>query len=482
MTKNNSNYRTHQFWIKKGHRMYAYFETVCQNAKNLYNSTNFYVRQVYTALTQDKPLQPLQIEVLQTLKQNIEKMNELQRKAYVRKLEKEKVKPIENQKNVKCNTFAFPSKEEPFVSYGFLDCLFKVIEQENYRSLPTQSSQGIMRLLFQNWNSFFASLKEYRVNPSKFKGKPRIPKYIKTNVKDVVFTNQDCVIKKQKYLKFPLTSLQLNIGKIGCNEGRLKQVRVIPQYGHFVVEMVQEMTFETQNDFNLDSFMAIDLGLNNLATIVTNTGMKPVLIKGQMIKSINQYYNKMKAYFMGILRHGKEANEGPFTSKRLERLHQTRFLKIKDLFHKTSYHIVQLALQEKVGTIIIGKNQGWKQEIEIGKQNNQAFCHVPHQLLINMITYKAEQYGMKVDVREESYTSQASFLDQDEIPTYGENNQEKEFSGKRISRGLYRSAKGRLINADVNGGGNILRKAVPNAFADGIEGLFVSTPLVLSIR
>lgn len=449
--------------------------------KKMYNVVNFYIRQVYTALTKDKDWQPLQKEVMNCLHKYIDRMNDVQVAAYRKKLEKENSKPIVKRKEVKCNLFELPSKQNPYINYGFLDSLFKVAAQPDYRSLPTQSSQAVMKKVFQNWKSFFSSIKEYGKNPSKFTGKPKIPKYMKSSQKEIEFTNQDCVIKDQKYLKFPLTKLQLNIGKLGCVNGKLKQVRVIPQYGHFVIEIVQEIELE-KRELNPNHYMGIDLGLNNLATIVTNTGMIPVLLKGQLVKSINQYYNKKKAYYMGILRHGKNPKEGPFTSKRLEKLHLIRYRKMKDIFHKVSYRIVKIALREKVGTIIIGQNRGWKQEIGIGKRNNQAFCHVPHQMLINMITYKAEQYGMNVQVNEESYTSQASFLDRDEIPTYGEDNEKKKFSGKRLARGLYRSLEGLLINADVNGGGNILRKAVPNAFADGIEALFVSTPLALSVH
>jgi putative transposase len=182
-----------------------------------------------------------------------------------------------------------------------------------------------------------------------------------------------------------------------------------------------------------------------------------VLVKGNVIKSINQYYNKKKAYLMGILRHGKETKEGPHTSKRLERLHEKRFLKIKDIFHKMSYHIIQLAIQHEISMIVIGKNASWKQSSDMGKQQNQSFCHVPHNQPIEMITYKAKRKGIAVQVVEESYTSKASFLDDDVIPTYGEKDI-PEFSGKRIKRGLYRTEENKLLNADVNGSYNILKK------------------------
>ena len=134
-------YKTHQIWVKKGHRMYGYFQTMTQNAKNMYNTTNFYIRQVYTGLTQDKVLQPLQKEVLDVIDTHFEEMNEVQRNVYQKKLEKEKGKPKEKQKEVTLNEFEKPSKDDPYVDYNFLDALFKLISQNDYRSLPAQSSQ-----------------------------------------------------------------------------------------------------------------------------------------------------------------------------------------------------------------------------------------------------------------------------------------------------------------------------------------------------
>ena len=172
-----------------------------------------------------------------------------------------------------------------------------------------------MKIVFDNWKSFYASLKDYKVNPSKYKGRPRYQNIV-VQEKEVVFSNQDCVIKNNKFLKFPKTKYQLNIGKLGFSEGKLKQVRVIPKYNQYVVELVMDVPSEPNEYEDNGRYMSIDIGNDNLATIVTNTGRKPTLIKGKNVKSINQYYNKMKAYFLGILRHGKQTNEGPFTSKR----------------------------------------------------------------------------------------------------------------------------------------------------------------------
>ncbi|MBO1006001.1 IS200/IS605 family accessory protein TnpB-related protein, partial [Pseudogracilibacillus auburnensis] len=139
---------------------------------------------------------------------------------------------------------------------------------------------------------------------------------------------------------------------------------------------------------------------------------------------------------------------------------------IKDLFHKASHQITKMALEEDIDTIIIGQNRDWKQKSKMGKRNNQSFTTIPHRLLIQMIEYKAQRHGIKVIKTEESYTSKASFLDQDDIPVYGENDLEKSFSGKRVKRGLYQSKNGIIVNADVNGAGNIMRKIFPKAFEE----------------
>lgn len=474
-------YNTMQIWVKKGHRMHSYFQEMCQNAKNMYNTTNFYIRQVYTGLTQEKELQPLQKEVLNTIQNHLPKINENQRLAYHKKVTKEKTKPIDKRKEIKCYLFDGPSKEKPYVNYSFLDALFKSAKQQDYRSLPTQSSQGIMKTVFQNWTSFYGSLREYKRDPSKFKARPRIPGYSRANEKEISFTNQDCVIKG-KFLKFPKTKEQLNIGKLGYTEGDLKQVRVCPKYGHYVVEMIFAVSSIQEMKETKNRFMSIDLGIDNMATIVTNTGRSPVLVKGKNIKSINQRYNQLKALYYGILRQGKNTNEGPFTSKRLEKIHNRRFHQIKDLFHKASHHIERIALEEDIDTIIIGQNAGWKQRVNMGKRNNQSFTMIPHSLLIQMITYKAERHGIRVLVTEESYSSQASFFDHDPIPVYGENDVKKSFSGKRIKRGLYCTRNGTVVNADVNGAANIMKKVYEHAFKgpfSNIGTLLEPTSLVI---
>jgi putative transposase len=447
---------------------------------------------VFTALKQDKPagqtLRATQQQVIETLRANIDLMNLRQLEAHQSRLRKQLFKPTDQHKGSRLNLFELPSKDSPYLNFPFLDSLFKVMDQADYRALPTQSSQWVMKSVFTNWKSFFASIRDYRMNPDKYTGIPRIPGYTRSRTKEVVLTSQDCQIKDRKYLKLPKTKYRLNIGKLGTKLGTLdgdfKMVRIVPRYGQYVIELVFTCQAETA-DVKKEKAMAIDLGINQLATMVTNTGHRPVCVKGKPLKAINQFYNKLTAHYTSILRQGKQPHEGAHTSKRLEQLHLKRHRRIKDFFHKTSHCMVSLAVERQIGTIIIGYNQGWKVESNIGRRNNQTFCHIPHQMLVSMIRYKAEALGIEVILTEESYTSKASFLDRDPLPKY-EEGVLRTFSGRRIYRGLYRSQKG-LIHADVNGAANILRKVFPKASADGIAGVGgnqsvnVSTPLMLSI-
>ena len=475
-------YRTYQIIIKKGHKLYPYFANLCSNGKNLYNTTNFYIRQVYTALIQDKEWQPLQQEVMATIFDNIDKMNENQRKCWEKKMKKEMAKPEGGRKEIKVNLFDLPTKEESFLGYNFLDCLFKTIKQKDYCSLPGQINQQVIRNVIQNWQSFFESLRDYKLNPEKYKGRPKIPGYLpKDRQKEITLSNQICKMVDGKYLRFPKTKSRLNIGKLAGNSGKFQQVRVVPKYRHYVVEIIYLLGEKKEVNAKLERRMGIDLGLNNIATIVTNTGLTPVLFKGGRIKSINQWYNKLRAYYYAVLRNGKNTNIGTYHSKRLLKLDSKRNNQIKDLFHKISCNIIKMAKENEIDTIIIGKNAGWKQEVKLGKRNNQNFVQVPHSMLIKLLTYKAQAESISVMITEESYTSKASFLDEDFIPTYKVGDVQQVFSGKRIYRGLYLSHNYIMINADVNAALNIVRKVVPKAFANGIAAV-CSQPHVVNVH
>ena len=216
---------------------------------------------------------------------------------------------------------------------------------------------------------------------------------------------------------------------------KFKQVVITPKRFGFVVDVQYEK--ELPHKVKGKGVCCIDIGLNTLAAI-TSDQFSPILVNGRIVKSINQWYNK----------HRSKRNS------------KKRHWRLENYFHNASKMIVELCVKTGCGTIIIGKNDGWKQEMHLGKKTNQNFQYVPFFNLIQKIAYKASIVGIKVVFTEEAYTSKASFLDRDPLPVYGE--QEPEFSGKRVKRGLYRAADGRLLNADINGSANIGRKVIGN--------------------
>lgn len=247
----------------------------------------------------------------------------------------------------------------------------------------------------------------------------------------------------------------------------MKQARIVPRLGFYVVEIVYECQ-EAAPSGNPALAAAVDIGVDNLAAITSNKqGFVPRLVNGRPIKSTNQYYNKRRAELQAALGHER-------TTARMERFTAKRTRRINHYLHTASRAIIALLVAEGIGTLVVGKNPLWKQEAALGRVNNQHFVQLPHARFIGMLAYKAQLAGIRCIVQEESYTSRASFLDGDAIPTYDPKQEgQYAFSGKRVKRGLYRAQDGRTVNADVNGSYNILRKALPTAFAHGIEAVAV---------
>ena len=352
-----------------------------------------------------------------------------------------------------------------WLRYQQLDKLLKQdVDYPDYANMPSaQSAQQTLRLLDANWKSFFKSIKDWSKNKDKYNGKPKLPKYKPKDGQMVLFVTNQQVKQTGGVLTFPKSFRGFTI-KPRCieldNFEKLNQVRITPRNQIFCVEIVYSIAINDTPLHDNGRIMSIDLGLDNLATIVTNTGLNPIIVNGKGLKSINQYYNKEKAHYQSI---AKQVNGKNYTN-RLHQLTRKRNFKIEDALHKISRFIVDTAVVNDINTIVIGNNRDWKQSISLGRKTNQSFVTIPYQQLIDKICYKAKLHGIRVILTEESYTSGTSFLD-GELPT-------KDFYDKkrRIYRGLFRSGKGVLINADVNAGYQILKKAFPNEFSDGIEG------------
>ncbi|WP_279146379.1 MULTISPECIES: RNA-guided endonuclease InsQ/TnpB family protein [Clostridium] len=463
-------HRTYQFRIKKNNPLFEYCDEMCFKAKNLYNIANFYVRQAFSGIKKEPELRhDNETMVINTVNSCIKELNHIKVITFEKRKNYNYTDKTKAKKKTKPALFRELDKNNSFISWCLLDGVFKLNKQADYKNLPAQTNQAVLKLLNQDWKSFFNALKEYKINPCKFKGRPKMPRYAKKNGRKVAaFTNQSCKIKTKNdkyYLIFPKTNLTLDIGEIGLKANNLKEVRIIPSSNFYTVEMVVAVPKPVINEKGT-RIIAIDLGVNNLATIANNVGLTPIIIKGRILKARNQFYNKYRAKYYSILRNGKGTNEGQFTSNRLNKLDTDRHYFIKDYFHKASRMIINYCIDNKIDTIVIGKNKHWKDDIAMRKDAKQSFTNIPYNQFISMITYKANEKGIKVIETEESYTSKASFIDNDYIPTYGIDDEKAKFSGRRISRGMYKSKDGILINADVNGACNILRKVFPMAFSN----------------
>ena len=358
-----------------------------------------------------------------------------------------------------------------YLSYNEMDK--RMQGHEAYRSLPAKVAQQVLKQLDKNWRSFFGAYKEYEQDPSKFLGPPKIPKYKhKTEGRNILVYTDQAVSKVGR--KWGLIRPSMLPIEVKTKLKSIAQVRIVPQKGFYVVEVVYEHAVQ-QAEVNPSLYAGVDLGVNNLAAITSNKpGFVPVIVNGRPAKSINQYYNKRRADLQK-----KRGSTGKDT-RRMERLTIGRHRRLDHFLHTASRQIIDLLVREGVGTLVVGKNDGWKQEVNTGKRNNQNFVCIPHSRFIDMLTYKAKLVGIRVIVTEESYTSKASFLDLDDLPIYDpdlDREQQTEgkprFSGKRVKRGLYLAAGGQSINADVNGAYNIIRKVAPEAFAEGVEGAVV---------
>lgn len=355
-----------------------------------------------------------------------------------------------------------------YPGYRALEAQFKQHHLLHDQQLPAKVVQQVLMQLDHDWQNYFAALKAWQTNPAAFEGKPQPPGY-KNKARgrnQLVYTDQ-AVSKTAFQQRGVIIPSQLPI-EIQAQQTTFDQVRILPRKAHYEVEVVYNETVYLAHP-DPQKVAGVDVGLNNLAAVTFNQpGIRPLLVNGRPLKSINQHYNKVRARLQGQLPAGQ------FTSHRLERLADQRHRQIQHYLHQASRLIVRHLVKYGIGTLIIGKNDGWKQAINLGKRNNQNFVQIPHARFIQMLTYKAEREGIVVIATEESYTSKCSFLDDEPLHRHAQ------YRGRRIQRGLFRASDGRLLNADVNGSANIIRKVVPNAFADGIEAVVVS-PLRVSL-
>lgn len=448
--------RVEKHIIKENHVIYKQLDNYSFLSKNLYNYANYHIRQIFiltSKLFKEEELNQEQIEYLENINKKVDEFNRLKEANFVKAKLKSEQQDKEFIKKLKIiNHF---SKDNKYPCYDFIEFLVK--DGIDYKSLMAQASQQVLKLLDKNWKSFFEAIKKWSKNKSLFTGRPKLPKYLNKNGRNIIiFTNQNCKLKED-HIQFPSI---LDKYELKTKVNNLQQVRILPRNRHFIIEVIYKQEIEDKLKDN-GKYLSIDIGLNNLATICNNIGVNPIVINGKSLKSINQYYNKQVSHYKEI---AKRMNNLDYT-KRINRITIKRNNMITDYLHKASKQIIEYAYSLNCNTIVIGNNKDWKRESSMSKKVNQSFVGIPHQRLIEMIEYKAEKYGINIILVEESYTSGTSFLD-NEIPIKDNYNK-----NRRIFRGLFVSNKGIKINADVNGAYQILKKEFPNAYVNGIEGV-----------
>ena len=445
-------YRNRKVRVSPNDPLFPYCDTVTQLSNNLSNAVRFRQRQVTTAVNKEMSAWTAnEAQVMREIHDALPLMG------------KEYHMPV---KGTMSYTFLYQylmkSANPDFLADG----------------LPRQSAQQVVRQCVNDMDNFWKSLAAYREDPSRFVGKPELPGYKRKGGHcTCTITNQDAVLYGDTSwsLKLPLTKIRLDCGE-AVPGASLKEVKIKPDNGTYLIILTLEVQASSSPCMaDVPSrIAAVDFGVNNLIAVTNNCGLPCLLYKGGIVKSANRLYNKTIARIVSeqTITTGRKFVPTPeymqVTRKRNDR--------ISDFMQKTASHFVNWCVENRIDTIVCGVNRLWKQEVEIGSVNTQNFVQIPFSELQWQVRYRAEAAGILYVEQEESYTSKASFPDHDFIPVYGKEDEEPYFSGKRAPghykgrsrkggfRGLYRTADGTIINSDLNGSANILRKAYHDAF------------------
>ena len=407
--------RVVKFNIKKSHIDYDYIKIQLIESKEIYNFANYILRQIYFKNTHNH-------------KYSLEFVND------------------------------YPSLKELFLQYieenkQFTTLFYKIIcefSKLKQYSINSKIVQNIVDKLKNDWTSYWALLKAKK--DKTYNKEINIPAY-KKKYNLVEYNNQVMSKKKLKLGYIGTDKMQQGI-KIAKKHQELncKCFRIYEKHDKLFCELIYEKDITKVE--KTDKVASIDLGLENLFTIAFNYNKKGISIKGTKLKAVNQYFNKLKASLQSILPHKQ------YTSKLINQLMYKREEQLRNYIGYYTNQLIEILKKEKISKLIVGYNKNWKQNINIGKANNQNFVNIPFRKILDILRYKLEENGIECKEQEESYTSKSSYLDNDNIPTYHKgNSQEYLFSGKRITRNLYQSKQGKIINADLNGALNILKKS-----------------------
>ena len=333
---------------------------------------------------------------------------------------------------------------------------------ENYKLLNSNMAQQTLKDVDLMFKSFFALIKLAKQGKYNFKH-IRLPKYLPKNGYSNLIISQ-IRIKNNNILTIPFsntfkkkheTKINIKIPKILENK-KIKEIQIIPKFNARFFEIRYKYEIQEKNiNLNKNNALAIDLGINNLCTCVTNTD-KSFIIDGRKLKSINQFFNKRNAKLQSI----KDKQNIKEQTKQQYLISRKRKNRVDDYINKTCKYIINYCLSNDIGNLVIGYSQSFQNKTNLGKKNNQIFTQLPFGKIREKLEYLCKRYNINYILQEESYTSKASFFDNDDLPIYNADSpQEYAFSGKRIKRGLYQTKNNYLFNADCNGALNILRKS-----------------------
>ena len=426
MKKNLNKYRVDCYFIRPNDNAWSSCDSICWNAKNLRNYANYIIRQEY----------------------------------------------IKNKK---------------YLNYYVIEKILKELKPDCFKNFPAKLGQNVLRELDQNWKSYFAAIKEYRKNPQKFLGRPKIPGY-KDSKHGRCGVNFDIQKISKKYLRenlLKLASLDFLIslrmfemvdvdGVVSYEINKnLRAVSLVPKNDGYLIT-TKYLDLDKSINVSSEFVAGIDLGVNNLVSISTNNKECPsIIFNGRPLKSMNAFFNKKLSKLKSELDLNKTKRGKKIIQRKIKKLCRKRYFKIKNYLHNFAKRLVNLLVSANVTHLVVGKNVGWKQETNLGNKNNQNFVYIPHAKFIDILKYKWGKLGRTIEVIEESYTSKCSFLDQEEICKH------ETYLGRRRPRGLFTSNKGFKINSDINGACNILRKVISDAFdlwlnEDLIKGFVVN--------
>ena len=404
-----------KFNIKKSHIDYKYIKTQLIESKEIYNFANYVLRQLYFKNSNKHKYSLNFIEEYPTLKELFLK-------------------------------YVDENKQFSTLFYKII-CEFSKLRQY---SINLKIVQNIVDKLKNDWTSYWKLLK--MKNNKTYDKKINIPRYKKKY--NLVEYNNQVISKKKLKLGYIGTDKMEQGIKIANRHKSLdcKCFRIYNKNDKFVCELIYEKEIiELEKN---DRVASIDIGLENLFTIVFNYNKKGISIKGSKLKAINQYFNKIKSKLQSLLPSKQ------YVSKRINLLLYKRTEQLRNYIGYYANKLIKILKEEKISKLVVGYNKGWKQEINIGSKNNQNFVSIPFRKILNILKYKLEDNGIEYKEQEESYTSKASYLDNDDIPIYKENDDTNYiFSGRRIKRSIYKSKQGKIINADLNGALNILKKS-----------------------